>query len=92
MNMATEYTLVNFFQIEGNIVTEISPELELEELGDNVWSVIDVNFSEEEYGIPVFTMESYVKENMIVNADKRLVVGYQDGVWKIIASVKFYSD
>ncbi|MDE6845017.1 MAG: hypothetical protein K2J99_04535 [Lachnospiraceae bacterium] len=83
-NTATEYTLVNFFQIEGNTVTEISPELELEELGNNVWSVIDVDFSEEEYNMPVFTMESYVKENMIVTTDKRLLVGYQNDGWQII--------
>ncbi|MBD5453899.1 MAG: hypothetical protein HDR30_06245, partial [Lachnospiraceae bacterium] len=31
-NTATEYTLVNFFQIEEKNVTEISPEVELEEL------------------------------------------------------------
>lgn len=83
-NTATEYTLVNFFQIEENSVTEISPELELEELADNVWSVVDADFSEKEYDIPVFTMESYVKENMVAYADKRLLVGYQDGGWKIL--------
>lgn len=83
-NTATEYTLVNFFQIEENTVTEISPELELKELADNVWSVVDADFSEEEYDMPVFTMESYVKENMMTYTDKRLLVGYQDGGWQII--------
>ncbi len=83
-NTATEYTLVNFFQIEENTVTEISPELKLEDLADNVWSVIDEDFSEKEYDMPVFTMESYSKENMMTYADKRLLVGYQDGGWQII--------
>ena len=83
-NTATEYTLINFFQLEENSVTEISPELELEELADDVWNVIDVDFSEEEYDMPVFTMESYVKENMLVYLDKRVLVGYQGGGWQIL--------
>lgn len=61
VNTATEYTLINFFQIEENCVTEISPELELEELANDVWNVIDIDFSEEEYDMPVFMMESYGK-------------------------------
>lgn len=83
-NTATEYTLINFFQIEGNGVTEISPELELEELANDVWSVIDADFSQEKYDMPVFTMESYVKENMLVYLDKRVLVGYQGGGWQIL--------
>lgn len=83
-NTATEYTLINFFQIEENSVTEISPELELEELADDVWNVIDADFSKEEYDMPVLTMESYVKENMVTYADKRVLVGYQDDGWQIL--------
>ena len=83
-NTATEYTLINFFQIEENGVTEISPELELEELANDVWNVIDADFSEEKYDMPVFTMESYVKENMLVYLDKRVLIGYQGGGWQIL--------
>ena len=83
-NTATEYTLINFFQIEENRVTEISPELELEELADDVWNVIDADFLKEEYDMPVLMMESYVKENMVTYADKRVLVGYQDGGWQIL--------
>lgn len=84
VNTATEYTLINFFQIEENCVTEISPELELEELANNVWNVIDIDFSEEEYDMPVFTMESYGKMNMLAYPDKRVLVGYQGGGWQIL--------
>ncbi|MDE7254497.1 MAG: hypothetical protein K2O32_16360 [Acetatifactor sp.] len=83
-NTATEYTLINFFRIEENGVTEISPESELEELADNVWSVIDADFSKKEYDMPVLTMESYVKENMLVYVDKKVLVGYQDSRWQIL--------
>lgn len=83
-NTATEYTLINFFQIEENSVTEISPEAELEELADDVWSVEDEDFSEEEYDMPVFTMQSYVKVNMIAYPDKKASVGYRDGGWQIL--------
>lgn len=83
-NTATEYTLINIFQIEENCVTEISPELELEELANDVWSVIDMDFSEEEYDMPVFTMESYGKMNALAYPDKRVLVGYQGGGWQIL--------
>ena len=83
-NTATEYTLINIFQIEENCVTEISPELELEELANNVWDVIDIDFSEEEYDMPVFTMESYEKINTVTYPDKRVLVGYQGGGWQIL--------
>ena len=83
-NTATEYTLINFFQIEENCVTEISPELELEELADDVWSVIDMDFSEEEYDMPVFTMESCGKKGAMAYQDKRVLVGYQGGGWQIL--------
>ena len=84
VNTVTEYTLINFFKIEENCVTEISPELELEELANNVWDVIDIDFSEEKYGMPVFTMESYVKMNALADTDKRVLVGYQGGGWQIL--------
>ena len=83
-NTATEYTLINFFQIEENCVTEISPELKLEELANNVWNVIDIDFSEEEYDMPVFTMESYGKMGALAYPDKRVLVGYQGGEWQIL--------
>lgn len=83
-NTATEYTLINFFQIEENCVTEISPELELEELANDVWNVIDIDFSGEEYDMPVFTMESYGKMNALTYPDKRVLVGYQGGGWQIL--------
>ena len=83
-NTATEYTLINFFQIEENYVTEISPELELKELANNVWNVIDVDFSEEEYDMPVFTMESYEKMNTVAYPDKRVLIGYQGSGWQIL--------
>jgi len=83
-NTATEYTLINFFQIEENCVTEISPELELEELANNGWNVIDIDFSEEEYDMPVFMMESYEKINTVTYPDKRVLVGYQGGGWQIL--------
>ncbi|MBD5538033.1 MAG: hypothetical protein HDQ99_20745 [Lachnospiraceae bacterium] len=83
-NTATEYTLINFFLVEENGVTEISPELELEELANDVWNVIEADFSEEKYDMPVFTMESYEKENMLVYLDKRVLVGYQGGGWQIL--------
>lgn len=84
VNTATEYTLINFFQIEENGVTEISPELELEEMANDLCGVINEDFSEEEYDMPVFTMESVVKENLMVYVDKRVLVGYQDGGWQIL--------
>lgn len=83
-NSITEYTLISFFRIEENRVTEISPELELEELANDLWSVVDADFSEEEYGMPVFTMESYVKKNMMGYTDKKVLVGYQGGGWHIL--------
>ena len=83
-NTATEYVLINFFQIEENGVTEISPESELEELANDVWNVTEADFSEEKYDMPVFTMESYKKEDMLVYLDKRVLVGYQSGGWQIL--------
>lgn len=84
VNTVTEYTLIDFYQIEENGVTEISPELELEELANNVWNVIDADFSEEEYDMPVFAMESYEKKNMLAYTDIRVLVGYQGDGWQIL--------
>ncbi len=84
VNTATEYNLIHFFRIEENGVTEISPESELEELADNVWNVIDADFSEKEYDMPVLMMESYVKENMLAYPNKRVLVGYQGDGWQIL--------
>ncbi|MCM1089910.1 MAG: hypothetical protein NC413_03645 [Muribaculum sp.] len=83
-NTATEFNLIHFFRIEENGVVEISPESELEELADNVWDVTDYDFSMKEYDMPVLTMASYAKENMLVYNDKKVSVGYQDGRWQIL--------
>lgn len=83
-NTATEYTLVNFFQIEGKSVTEISPEVELEELAEDVWNVIEEDFSKQEYDIPILWLESYDKVPGLAYPDKRVLVGYQDGGWQIL--------
>lgn len=86
-NTATEYTLINFFQIEENIVTEISPEVELEELAGDVWNVIEEDFSEKECDMPVLRLESYDKVPGLAYPDKRVLVGYQNGGWQILERV-----
>lgn len=83
-NTATEYTLINFFQIEENIVTEISPEAELEELAENVWNVIEEDFSGKEYDMPTLRLESYDKVSGLAYVANRALVGYQDGGWQIL--------
>ena len=83
-NTATEYTLVNFFQIEEKSVTEISPEVELDELAGDVWNVIEEDFSKQEYDMPILRLESYGKVSGLAYVDKRVLVGYQGGGWQIL--------
>lgn len=83
-NTRTEYTLVNFFRIEGKIVTEISPEVELEELAGDVWSVKEEDYSKQEYDMPVLRLESYDKVPGLAYIDNKVLVGYQNGRWQIL--------
>ena len=83
-NTATEYTLLNFFRIEEKTVTEISPEVELEELAGDVWSVVEEDFSKQEYDMPILRLESYDKVPGLAYTDKSVSVGYQDGGWQIL--------
>ena len=83
-NTATEYTLVNFFQIEEKSVIEISPEVELDELSGDVWNVIEEDFSKQEYDMPILRLESYDKVPGLAYPDKRVLVGYQNGGWQIL--------
>lgn len=88
-NTATEYTLIDVFEIENGTVSCISPENGLEELAGNVWDMrIDGLYAGGEKN-PVFRMTSYRKENGIAFSDETLLVAYEENGWRIFRRVSW---
>lgn len=81
---AQTYLYIDFFQIEEDVVTEISPWTQLEELGDDPWNMEIMVALSKKYGGIVLKMENYGSNAEKKRVDKSLLVGYRDGVWEII--------
>lgn len=88
-NTATEYTLVDIFEIKDGAVYRISPETELEELDDHVWDMTlieDFAAGDTDY---VFKMKSYDKENGMVFPDETMYIVYEESGWQILRQVSW---
>ncbi len=78
------YRYFDFFQVDEDIVTDISPRTQLTELGDTVWNMEIVESMSGEYGGIVLKMETYEKKAGEKSVEKSLMAGYRDGVWEIL--------
>ncbi|MCM1540626.1 MAG: hypothetical protein NC121_05130 [Blautia sp.] len=83
-NTATEYTLIDFFEVRDMAVKNISPAMDIEELSGEVWNTAIADISVDGYAHPVLKMESYGKEAGRAYVDRSYLVGYKDGGWQII--------
>lgn len=79
-NIHDNYTLINFFKIDDDTVTEISPSTDIPELSGEMEIVSDLY---EEYTI-VLRMESYGKTAGALYTDCIVTVGYNKERWEII--------
>lgn len=80
-NIHDNYTLMDFFKIDDDAVTEISPSTDIPEL--LAWETDIVNDPYEEYTI-VLRMELYGKTLGAVYTDCIVTVGYDKERWEII--------
>ena len=78
-----KYMSIDFFQVEEDVVTEISPWTQLEELRDELWNMEILEYVSKEYGGIVLRMENY-ENKAEKSVDESFLVGYRDGVWKIL--------
>lgn len=83
-NSATEYTLLDVFEVKDGAVKNISPEKDIPELADELWNVIVMDAVVEGYSRPVLVMEYFEKDNREVHLIYHFLVGYKDGRWQII--------
>lgn len=88
-NTATEYTLIDIFEITDKTVRNLSPGMELEELNSNVWDMTLMEDSTQEEGCPVFRLESYDKKYGMTFRDETVLIGYRDGGWRIFGRVSW---
>lgn len=95
-NSATEYTLIDIFEIQDNRVRNLSPETELEELAGNVWdmSLTETAAEETESGESgfVFRLDSYEKKCTVAFRDETVLVEYGAGGWKITGHVSWKAE
>jgi len=82
-NTATEYTLIDVFEIKDGTVDCISPQTELSGLADNVWNVTVIEDRVAGNPAPVLRMESYDKENGMVFRGETVLVVYGVDGWQI---------
>lgn len=82
-NTATEYTIIDFFQIGNGTVENISPGKTVAGLSDNVWNMTFTDTAAEGYTSPVLKLESYGKENAVTFLEDIMLLGYKDGSWQI---------
>ncbi len=82
-NVHDNYILVDFFEIEEDTVTDISPSADISELSDIAWHTEVVSGHTEEYTI-VLKMESYRKTAGILYTDKKMTIGYDKECWRVI--------
>ncbi len=80
-NIHDDYILMNFFKIEDDTVTEISPSTDIPEL--SAWEAEIVSDSSEEYTI-VLKMEWDGETLGAVYTDAIMIVGYNKERWEII--------
>lgn len=83
-NTATEYTLLDFIEVKDGRVKNISPEMDIAELADDVWNTTVEDFAVAGYESPILKMEAYGKEKEMAYPDRSYLVGYKDGSWQII--------
>lgn len=92
-NTATEYTLIDIFEIKDKTVRNLSPGTELQELSGNVWNMsfqenAVEDFTKGEAGL-VCRLESYDKKYGIVFRDETILAEYRDESWRIIGHVSW---
>ncbi|MCM1388129.1 MAG: hypothetical protein NC231_12435 [Bacillus sp. (in: Bacteria)] len=81
------YMLMDFFKIEDDTVTEISPSSYITELKDNVWDTEIMDNPTEDYTIAL-TMKSYGKIRGVSYTDAIMTVGYKENGWEVIRQQK----
>lgn len=86
-NIHDNYILVDFFKIDEDTVTEISPSTDISELTGVAWDTEIVSNHTEEYTI-VMKMKSYGKTAGILYMDEEMTIGYDKERWKVIEEQK----
>lgn len=82
-NVHDNYMLVDFFRIEEDTVTEISPSVDIPELSDNPCDTEVVSNYTEEYAI-ILRMEDYGKTGGILYTKMEMTIGYDKEHWRVI--------
>lgn len=82
-NVHDNYMLVDFFRIEADTVTEISPSVDIPELSNNPCDTEVVSNYTEEYAI-VLRMEDYGKTGGILYTKMEMTIGYDKERWRVI--------
>lgn len=87
-NSATEYTLIDIFEIKDRTVRNLSPGTELEELDGNIWNMSltenDAEDSAEQDAGFGLRLESYEKKRGMSFRDETILAEYRNGGWQII--------
>lgn len=87
LNNVCDWTLMDFFKIEDDKVTEISPSTDIMELSNTPWDTRTVNGTTEGYSI-VLEMVYYNKVPAHVYTDTVMTVGFDKERWKVIEQQK----
>ena len=82
-NVHDNYMLVDFFRIEADTVTEISPSVDIPELSNNPCDTEVVSNYTEEYAI-VLRMEDYGKTGGILYTKMEMTIGFDKERWRVI--------
>lgn len=83
-NTATEYEVIDIFEIEDGVVSCISPGTELEELAGNVWNTTIIKRLVDGDMDFIFRMESYDKKNGWTFPDETVLAIYGENGWQIL--------
>lgn len=81
------YMLMDFFKIENDTVTEISPSSYIAELKDNACDTEIMDNPIEDYTIAL-AMKSYGKIHGVSYTDAIMTVGYKENGWEVIQQQK----
>ena len=82
-NTATEYTLINIFQINDGKVKELTPEMDIAEFAEELWSMSLIEVERDGIIYQGLELVSYNKMYALTYANKNMIIYYKNGRWEL---------
>ena len=80
---ATEYTLINIFQINDGKVKELTPETDIAEFAEELWSMSLIEVERDGIIYQGLELVSYDKMYALTYANKNMIIYYKNGRWEL---------